>query len=869
MKFLIQLLITVLFLSVGSVSIAQLSDDFSDGDFSSNPTWTGDITKYVINGAGRLHSNGPSQSDTAYLVTNVGNLDFSNTIVWEFFVQMDLNPSNSNNVRVYLTSDNADLKTALNGYFIRIGENGSSDALKFYKQIGTSATLLYTGTGNTFGSSPTASIKVTRTSAGDWTFESDATGGTTYIAEGTVNNSDIVASQFFGMWSKYTGSNASNFLYDNFTITANTIVDNTAPTVSNISIVSNTQLDVTFNEPVDLSTAQTTTNFVVNNGIGSPSNAVLDGSNPTLVHLTFGSAFTDGQTNEITIQNITDLASNVMTLSSHDFLYFVPVTASYKDLVINEIFADPSPQLGLPMGEFIEIYNASNHIYNLTNWTIGDASSDEQIGNYTLMPNQYLLIADDAFSFDYSVYSNAILVASLPSYNNGSDDVVLKDENGTVIDIVSYSSDWYGSSIKENGGYTLELINPIMPCTSSSNWTGSNSPDGGTPGVQNSVFDITPDVSTPEIVSSSTANNATINLCFSETIDTTGVTNAYFSIDNGITIASYTFDDLLECVEIITAQGLDTGIVYTISINGLSDCSGNAMSNETASIILPHLGSKGNLIVNEILFNPLPDGQDFVEVYNNSDKNIDLFNWQLARVAGDTISNKKVINSHYLLKAFEYVVITKDSNNIKENYSNSIAGKFIEMSSLPSYSDGEGTVLLLLPNGQVSDSVHYDDSFQFALLKETDGVSLERLDFNRPSDDETNWHSAAENVGFATPTIENSQYSVAESATTELTVEPEIFSPDNDGFEDVLTLSYKMEGAGYVGNITIFDAQGRTIRQLMQSELLGAEGSISWNGLNNNREKARIGAYIIYFEYFDLDGNVHALKKACVVAGKF
>ncbi len=78
-----------------------------------------------------------------------------------------------------------------------------------------------------------------------------------------------------------------------------------------------------------------------------------------------------------------------------------------------------------------------------------------------------------------------------------------------------------------------------------------------------------------------------------------------------------------------------------------------------------------------------------------------------------------------------------------------------------------------------------------------------------------------------------------------------------------------MESSGFVGNITIFDAQGRIIRLLMQNELLGIEGAISWDGLNNNNEKARIGTYVIYFEYFDLNGNVKALKKACVVAGKF
>ncbi len=869
MKLVFSILITLVFALASTSYLAQLTDDFTDGDFTSNPTWSGDASKYEVDASNQLHSNGSSVSDTAYLSTAVGNLDFNTTITWEFYVAMNFSPSNSNNCRVYLVSDNANLKEDLNGYYIRIGENGSTDAIKFYKQVGNTSTLLHTGIANTFGSNPTASIRITRSASGVWSFESDAAGGTNYVAEGTVTNTDITTTQFFGVSSKYTASNFDNFFYDNFLITGNVVVDNIPPTVSTVSVISNNQLDVTFNEAVSVATAQSISNYSADNSIGNPTSAIVDGSNPTLVHLTFATSFTANQNNILTVQNVQDLAGNAMSTSTHPFLFFVAVAANYKDIVINEIFADPSPQIGLPSGEFIELYNASNKTFDLSNWTIGDASSDEQIGNYILGPNEYVVIADDGDAFEFSIYPNVILVPSLPSYSNGSDEVVLKDENAVVVDFVAYSSDWYGSPEKEDGGYTLELINPTLPCTSSSNWTGSNDINGGTPGTQNSVFDATPDATTPSIVSSTVINNVTITACFSETLDTTGAALSSFSLNNGINITSFSFDEFVTCVELTLNQNLDTGIVYTLTVNGLSDCSGNVVNNGTAEIILPDAGKKGDLIINEILYNPLPDGSDFVEVYNNSNKNIDLFNWQLANIDDDTIDNQKLIETHFLLRPEEFVVLTTDSVNIKENYPNAKVGRFIRMSSFPSYSDNEGTVILLLPNNQVADSVHYDDDFQFALLKETDGVSLERIDYNRPSSDATNWLSAAEAEGFGTPTIVNSQYAVTENATTEITVSPELFSPDNDGFEDVLTIAYKMDEPGFVGNITIFDVQGRTIRTLMQNELLGIEGSISWDGLTNNREKARIGAYIIYFEYFDLDGNVRAIKQPCVVGGKF
>jgi hypothetical protein len=153
-------------------------------------------------------------------------------------------------------------------------------------------------------------------------------------------------------------------------------------------------------------------------------------------------------------------------------------------------------------------------------------------------------------------------------------------------------------------------------------------------------------------------------------------------------------------------------------------------------------------------------------------------------------------------------------------------------------------------------------------LNDVNGISLERLDFSRPTDDPTNWHSAAEGVGFATPGYKNSQFNPAEAAAANIEITPEVFSPDNDGIDDVLKISYKFDTPGYVANITIFDPRGRIERKLAQNELLGVEGTFSWDGINEQRQKSRIGIYVIYFEVFNLDGDVLKFKKTCVVASK-
>jgi hypothetical protein len=155
------------------------------------------------------------------------------------------------------------------------------------------------------------------------------------------------------------------------------------------------------------------------------------------------------------------------------------------------------------------------------------------------------------------------------------------------------------------------------------------------------------------------------------------------------------------------------------------------------------------------------------------------------------------------------------------------------------------------------------------LLVSSKGVSLERIDYNRSTQDASNWHSASQSVGFGTPAYRNSQYSENTSNNhREISVEPEVFSPDNDGFQDVVNITFKSDVPGNTGSITIFDDRGRAVRSLVKNELWGNTGTYSWDGITDDRDKARIGIYVILVEVFDLNGNTHSYKKTCVVGAK-
>ena len=217
----------------------------------------------------------------------------------------------------------------------------------------------------------------------------------------------------------------------------------------------------------------------------------------------------------------------------------------------------------------------------------------------------------------------------------------------------------------------------------------------------------------------------------------------------------------------------------------------------------------------------------------------------------------------------QFRVISKETNDVLEHYPTSDKNVFLEITSMPSYPNDEGTVVLLNDSGLVVDRVEYNADFHHVIIKNPEGISLERLDYERPSTDETNWHSAAETVGFATPGVENSQFVTATDFSENVTLEPQTFSPDNDGFDDVLNINYSFDAPGAVANVEIVDTDGRQVYTLTQNEVLATSGTITWDGATDSGLKARSGMYIIYFEIFDDKGNTQHFKKACVLALKF
>lgn len=850
------------FILLGLNTWSQMSDSFDDGDFTNNPVWGGNVNDFIVNANNELQLNatvaGESYLSTPHNLTQLEEKE------WKYKIKYSFSPSNNNYGLTYLTATDADLSTNPDGVFFRIGENGSNDPIELIERIGGVETTVLTSTPGIVANSFEINVKIIYRTNGDWELYYDPNAGENYVLDATANNPISFVGSHLGIVLKYTVTNATRFYYDDF-YAGEIYVDLTPPEVDTVYAVSTTELNVLFNESIEQTSGENATNYFVDKGIGNPASVVQDPVNSALFYLTFSSPFDLGELYTITLENIEDISGNIGGLQSKTFLYIEAEIPEYGDIIINEFMADENPPVGLPEYEYVEIYNRSNKYFHLNGWKLSDNSSSGTIQDVWLYPGEYVALVPTGALADFP---QATGVTGWAALNNGGDEIHLHTDDGILIDQLTYTIDWYKDDTKKEGGWSLERINPDLLCSGADNWKASVHPNGGTPGAQNSVLDNSPDFTAPTVSEVIVEENNKIKITFSEMMDSLSLANASFfstptlNIINREISGRYPISMTLEFDELI----LD-GVFYEFTLQNFADCSGNS-NDFTGDFLLPQTPQQGDLIINEILFNPLTGGSDFVEIYNRSTRYIDLKDWVLANHQNDTIANHKFIEVNYTLAPDDYVVVTRDTVFQLQNYPMAVPGKFIQTSSLPNYNNDSSTVYLIY-NDTVMDKVSYQEDWHFSLLQSKKGVSLERFAADQPSDQSSSWHSASETVGFATPGGRNSQAMTIANEGGTLSLSSNTFSPDGDGFEDVLLLTYEVNSPDLLGSITVYDDKGRKIKTLLNRELLGGAGNVKWEGTKEDGTKASIGPYIIIFDIFDLNAaKIQTVKEIVTLAGR-
>ncbi|MDR2039163.1 MAG: lamin tail domain-containing protein [Bacteroidales bacterium] len=840
---------------------AQWSDDFSDGDFLHQPAWQGNTDRFIVeNGWLRLDD---AAAGVSYL--SVAS-DIAKEASWEFAVKLDFNPSSSNYTKVYLMSDNPDLTGPLNGYYLRLG--GTDDDICLFRQNGNTVEKLITGRAKILDvSSSHARILTTRDAQGNWTVQSDITGGNNYTIEGESFDNQVKASAYFGVVCVYTVTRSKAFYFDDFRVNGQAFADRELPEIIDYRL-NGYLINICFSKEIN-PINDYGKYFSIVGGTHLPTGVQKE--ELTCFSLSFPGQPQCGIQHHLKVSGLMDQNQNIMRDTVLNIIFPCPVLPN--DVVINEVMANPSPVVHLPEYEYIEIHNRSDKDIELEGWTLTYGQTSKIFPSFLFGAKSRLLLVHPNAAPDMESFGPVMpILGSMTAIANSGQYLMLQDDAGTVISWIDFNTDWYKDTQKSNGGWSLELIDPEQTCSGAFNWKASVDRNGGTPGKENSVFSRNADDRLPQIRHIATPDQHTIVLHVSKSLagfipDITLFTLKPEISIRDIEITGKHFNQL----QLNLQDALQEKQWYDLSVESdIEDCAGYKIPSARFHFSLPEYTDSLDVIINEILFNPFPEGYTFIELYNRSKKAVNVSDLQISmRDNNGKLSNPAGLTEDpFLLMPEQYLVVSRNTDHILQQYDAGPPECFLQLMSMPSLTKESGRLVLLNKSLHVIDEVHYNSKQHVDFLNIGSGVSLERIHPDRNSLDQNNWHTAAQTAGFATPGKKNSQYTDPEYGQNAVTLLPEVFSPDNDGFDDVLDICYHFETPSLMGEVIIFDAYGRKIRQLIRQQIMQTEGIITWDGTDENNRKALTGVYIVYFHAYNSSGFSKTYKLPCVLAGK-
>jgi len=364
----------------------------------------------------------------------------------------------------------------------------------------------------------------------------------------------------------------------------------------------------------------------------------------------------------------------------------------------------------------------------------------------------------------------------------------------------------------------------------------------------------------PPSITSLSANATSINLIFSEVMDPSSFDNSTIGLSPSNN--NFNIEVSKGSAELLLSEELDNETIYELSINGLSDLAGNELDT-VITFRFPGKPTLGSLLINEVLFNPKGSGVDYIEIVNQTNRLLDL-----SEVVLSNTQNGRSVDliGVPFFEAGAFLVLTSDPQDVILNYpSNDPLA--IRSVSIPSLNNDDGNITLTI-GALVIDAFDYDESYHQPFIDDVDGISLERISLTGPTNDPSNWSSAAQPVGFGTPGLANSINGTEASEIINVELSSKIFSPNSDGDKDVVDIIYEVDNSGYLGTVTIYNDRGQLIKNLSNNEILGLRGVITWDGTGNDNDASKIGVYIIHVSLFNIEGTRFE-KKLTVGLGDF
>lgn len=278
-------------------------------------------------------------------------------------------------------------------------------------------------------------------------------------------------------------------------------------------------------------------------------------------------------------------------------------------------------------------------------------------------------------------------------------------------------------------------------------------------------------------------------------------------------------------------------------------------------------GSRNDILINEIMYDPLTLSCEWIELYNNSGKYLSLNGW---RVKAGTDYLNIFQDCRFYLQPGSYLVLADDSTlyNVFGYLQNtSDSSRRVLFNSGLSLANTGSVIAVYDALKNTIDSLTYSDKWHNNNLASTKGFSLERINISMPSTLQSNWSSSADALG-GTPGKRNSIYTLNNKEAS-VSIIPNPFSPDGDGRDDFTIIKYKLKASTSQVRVKVFDVKGRIVRTLLNNQISGSESQIIFDGKDDLGEKLRTGIYVAFLEAVDdRGGTIEQVKATFVVAAK-
>jgi hypothetical protein len=852
--------LSTLFCLILSLCHAQWKETF---DSALDNAWQGDRSHFVINTTNQLQ----------LMATNGGSsslfhpIDSHEIMHWTFYFKMQFAPSSSNRLIIYLMTDRVSQDSS-RAYILEVGENGNNDNWKFYRKNAGLSSLLAEGTMAKLAADPAqARMDIRKNEFNQWNFSADYNGNQQFAHELTVIDSLPLelASYWFGWQCIYTDTRKDKFIFDDICI-GPPVTDLDPPRIIEGKGLKENVIQVQFNEDVDSNSALDLKNYLLD-AMHSP--VKITKTSGTNYELEFSIKLVHGQRYELQYQDIRDLNGNTSPRLLFSFIFKQISQAEPLDILITEIMADPTPVIGLPEREFIELKNMRSHALDLADYMLTDGSTFSKLPKFILDTQSYLILCHVRDTQLFKSFGQVLGLANFPSLNNSGDLVSLRNKHQALIHEVVYDDSWYGSSIKKEGGYSLEMKNTGFPCAGKENWTGSNHPLGGTPGTKNSVEVFLKDMQGPRITEAIAVNEYEIVLKFDERLSSAfslPVSSFKLNPSRHILSAEILSPSYTE-VLLVFNEPLTSGVEYTLEVKEIRDCMENYTVVQYVKLALGAEADYRDLVFSEVLFDPYTGGADFVEMYNRSSKIISLRhvllknkNWKDTWIS---------IASDKIMYPDTYFALTPDPDFQFRTYFKMDSARILN-ANIPSIDDHGGNLQLGYQRNnmiQILDSFTFSKSWHHPFIKDPEGVSLEKVDFEKASDNPHNWQSAAASYGYATPGLKNShsQQTIGKEIKDKpYDLSSQVVSPNGDSYRDFLQIQFKLDKAGYKLRMEVFDLTGIKMKPLTY-KVIAADDIIVWNGDDTYGNLLPVGNYIIYIELIHPDGKIVSFKERITI----